>query len=100
MSSYATQPLIIDHFKTYPLKSRPSKVTMADFARVPRSGASLKQWVDSLPQILAGETFRGVVAALERWHLCPSPFHEVELPIARKCKIKNQFPAGLSPKDS
>ncbi|MHB8652807.1 MAG: hypothetical protein ACYDA9_02910 [Terriglobia bacterium] len=83
MSIYATQPLKLDHIKTYPLKSRPSKVTIADFDRVPRSGASLKQWVTSLPRILAGETFRAVVEAIEHARLCPSPFHKFKLPMAR-----------------
>jgi len=66
MTIYRTQPLKLDRVKTYPLKSRPSKVTVADFARVPRSGASLSQWVASLPRILAGETLREVVESLER----------------------------------
>jgi hypothetical protein len=66
MSIYVTKPLKLDHVKTYPLISRPSKVTVADFARVSRPGASLKHWMDSLPRILAGETFRAVVKALER----------------------------------
>ncbi len=65
MTTYRIQPLKLDRVKTYPLKSRPSKVTVADFARVPRASDSLRQWVDSLPRILAGETFRAVVEALE-----------------------------------
>ena len=66
MTIYRTQPLKLDRVKTYPLQSRPSKVTVADFSRVPRSRASLKEWMASLPRILAGETFREVVESLER----------------------------------
>jgi hypothetical protein len=66
VSIYKDKPLALDKVRTYPLASRQSKVTVADFARVPRSGASLKQWVASLPRILAGETFRAVIEALER----------------------------------
>ena len=66
MSIYRTHPLTLDRVKTYPLASRSSKVSVADFARVPRSGASPRQWVASLPRILAGETFRAVIEALER----------------------------------
>ncbi len=66
MSIYRTPPLHLDRVRTYPLKSRPSKVTVADFARVARSGASVKRWVESLPRILAGQSFRSVVEALER----------------------------------
>lgn len=65
MSIYKDKPLALEKVRTYPLKSRPSKVTVADFARVPRAGASLRHWVDSVPRILAGETFRAVVDALE-----------------------------------
>jgi hypothetical protein len=66
MTIYRTLPLTLDGVKTYPLKLRSSKVTVADFARAPRKAGSIKQWVDSLPRILAGETFRSVVDALER----------------------------------
>src|SRR5207302_10261760 len=65
MTTYRIQSLKLDRVRTYPLKSRSSKVTVADFARVPRDGASICQWVDALPRILAGNNFRAVVAALE-----------------------------------
>ena len=67
MSIYPLRPLKLDRVKTYPLRSRPSKVSVADFARVPPAGAaSVRAWTNSLPRILAGESFRAVVAALER----------------------------------
>ena len=66
MSIYRARPLTLDRVKTYPLRSRPSKVSVADFARVPPAGASVRAWTNSLPRILAGESFRAVVAALER----------------------------------
>src|SRR5271157_4894570 len=66
MSIYRAQPLRLDKVRTYPLASRPSKVSTSDFARVPRRGANVREWVNSLPRILAGGTFRAVVAALER----------------------------------
>jgi hypothetical protein len=59
-------PLELEHVDTYPLRSRPSKVTVAEFARVAHRGASISQWVEHLPQILAGNDFRAVVAALHR----------------------------------
>lgn len=65
MRYYRIQPLKLDGVQTYPLKSRSSKVTVADFARVPRKGASVRQWVDALPGILAGGDFRAVISALE-----------------------------------
>jgi hypothetical protein len=66
MSVYSTRPLDLNRIKTYPLRSRPSKVSVEAFARVPRGGASVQDWVDSLPRILAGNDFRAVVAALRR----------------------------------
>lgn len=66
MSIYDLRPLALDGVRTYPLRSRPSKISVSDFAFVSRSGASVREWVKSLPRILAGETFRNVVGALER----------------------------------
>jgi len=65
-SVYPLQPLGLDRVRTYPLRSRPSKVTAADFAKVSRPGATIRRWVQNLPQILAGKDFRALVAALER----------------------------------
>jgi hypothetical protein len=66
LSVYRVRPLEHDRVETYPLRSRPSKVSSADFAKVARPGATVRRWVNSLPRILAGESFRAVVAALER----------------------------------
>jgi len=66
MSIYRAQPLKLDKVRTYPLASRPSKVTVRDFAKVARPGAGVREWLDSLPQILAGESFRAVVSAIEK----------------------------------
>jgi hypothetical protein len=66
MTTYSQRPLKLDKVSTYPLASRPSKVSVEDFAKVTRHGASMREWMNSLPRLLAGETFRGVVAALER----------------------------------
>jgi hypothetical protein len=66
MNIYHTQPLKLDRVRTYPLRSRKSKVTVKDFARAPRAAATVAEFVDSLPRILAGNDFRGVVAALRR----------------------------------
>jgi len=64
MSIYTEKPLKLDKVETYPLASRPSKVSVKDFARVVRSGVSVKELLDSLPHILAGDHFRAVVAAI------------------------------------
>ncbi|MGH9469677.1 MAG: hypothetical protein ACRD1N_04955 [Terriglobia bacterium] len=66
MTSYSIRPLKLDRVRTYPLKNRSSKVTIGEFAQVCRPGASVREWMNSLPRILAGESFRAVVEALER----------------------------------
>lgn len=50
--------------RTYPLASRNSKANAADFARPCAPGASVAEFVRSLPSILAGHDFKAVVAAV------------------------------------
>jgi hypothetical protein len=66
MSVYSTRPLDLNRIKTHPLRSRYSKVSVEAFARAVRTGASVQEWLESLPRILAGNDFRAVVAALHR----------------------------------
>ncbi len=66
MSIYRTRLLELNRVRTYPLASRPSKVSVKEFARVARRGASVKDWVTSLPRVLAGEDFRAVISAIRR----------------------------------
>jgi hypothetical protein len=63
---YADQPLKLDKVRTYPLASRKSKVSVRAFGRPSNSRASVRRWVTSLPEILAGETLRNVIDALQR----------------------------------
>jgi hypothetical protein len=58
MSRYKTEPIDLSHVSTYPLASRPSKVTADDFARPTASDSSLKYFLDSLPNILAVRELR------------------------------------------
>lgn len=51
---------------TYPLASRPSKVTVADFATPVAPAASMAAWAASLPNLLAAADLREVVAAILR----------------------------------
>ena len=50
--------------RTYPLASRKSKAHAEDFAGPLARGASFKDWFDSLPGILAGDSLRRVVRAI------------------------------------
>jgi hypothetical protein len=56
-------PLDFGQLRTYPLRERDSKVHQAELARPWQKGGSLAGFLDSLPQILAGNDFRAVVAA-------------------------------------
>jgi len=64
MSKYSKRPLDFAGLKTVPLKERGGKVKTADFASVYRAGSGVAGWLDSLPRILAGNSFRAVVDAL------------------------------------
>jgi hypothetical protein len=66
MDVYATQPISLEGLRTYPLASRPSKVSVRQFARPYRRGASLRAFLDSLPHILAANDLRAVVEAIHR----------------------------------
>ena len=60
------RPLDLEKVNTYPLASRPSKVTAADFAGVPTPGASLREFLATLPNILAVRSLRDVAAQVRR----------------------------------
>jgi hypothetical protein len=64
MSKYSKRPLDFAGLKTVPLKERSGKVKTADFASAFRAGSGVAGWLDSLPRILAGNSFRAVVDAL------------------------------------
>ncbi len=60
------RPLTLDKVKTYPLASRPSKVSLGDFARPVQSDSSLKDFLASLPNILAVQSLKEVAARMRR----------------------------------
>ena len=64
MSKYDKQPLDFSALKTVPLAERGGKVKTADFAYAYQKGGGVSAWLDSLPRILAGDSFRAVVAAV------------------------------------
>jgi hypothetical protein len=64
-SAYTTQPITLGEVATYPLASRKSKVSIADFAEsATKSRASLTNFLDSLPNILAAQDFRALLSAI------------------------------------
>lgn len=52
--------------RTYPLRSRPSKVGVDQFGKSYQKGQGLAAWLESLPDILAARDFRAVVETLLR----------------------------------
>lgn len=66
MSLYPIHPLELDRVHTYPLRSRKSKVSVKDFARVVSEDATAAELLNSLPRILAGSDFRDVVERIRR----------------------------------
>jgi hypothetical protein len=66
MSRYSEAPLSFDGLKTVPINARGGKVRIKDFAHPYQKGEGVARWLDSLPRILAGDAFRGVVDALRR----------------------------------
>jgi hypothetical protein len=66
MSIYDLNPISLDEVRTYPLSSRPSKVTVADFAKPIAEDASLRDYLESLPNILAVQTLRELASQIRR----------------------------------
>ena len=60
------RPLQLDGVKTYPLASRRSKVSLDDFAKPLSNDSSLDEFLDSLPNILAGQALRQLAARIKR----------------------------------
>ncbi|MFI5338634.1 MAG: hypothetical protein ACHQ7N_02195 [Candidatus Methylomirabilales bacterium] len=62
--AHSYKPLDPRGVKTYPLSSRPSKVSVADAAQAWRAGGTLRDYLDSLPNHLAVQSLRRVVSAV------------------------------------
>jgi hypothetical protein len=60
------KPLSLEEVATYPLASRPSKVSLDDFARPIQQDSSLKDFLGSLPNILAVQSLREIAARMRR----------------------------------
>src|SRR5256714_7176716 len=66
MSIYDAKPIRLEQDKTYPLASRPSKVTVKDFARPISEQSSLSDYLSSLPNILAVQNLRELAERIRR----------------------------------
>ncbi|MFN2492630.1 MAG: hypothetical protein ABR501_07095 [Pyrinomonadaceae bacterium] len=73
-SSYDNlDPLCLDKVKTYPLASRPSKVSLDDFASPVAEESSLKDFLAALPNILAVQSLRQLATRMRRAHELQKP---------------------------
>src|SRR5436305_11985236 len=67
MSVYESlEPIDLTNIRTYELAQRPSKVTVADFARPVAEGDTLAGFLDKLPNILAVHSMRELVERIRR----------------------------------
>jgi hypothetical protein len=64
MSIYSKEPLDFSGLRTVGLKARGGKVNVGQFASPYQKGAGIEGWLNSLPKILAGDSFRSVVDAM------------------------------------
>ncbi|HEU4593827.1 MAG TPA: hypothetical protein VFS10_01575 [Pyrinomonadaceae bacterium] len=60
------RPLSLEGVQTYSLAERPSKVSVEDFARSVEPDASLRDFLKTLPNILAVQTLRELAARMRR----------------------------------
>lgn len=64
MSRYKAEPIDLSRISTYPLASRPSKVTADDFAKPLASNSSTSEFLNSLPNILAARELRDLAGLI------------------------------------
>jgi hypothetical protein len=65
MSRYRIDPLEFSGLRTVPLAVRGGKVRVESFASPNPNNAGVRSLIDSLPRILAADSFRGVIEAME-----------------------------------
>jgi hypothetical protein len=64
MSKYRVRPYDLSAVKTYPLESRPSKVTVNLFSRPHKKGESVSEFLHKLPAILAAGSLKDLAHAI------------------------------------
>jgi hypothetical protein len=64
MSKYRVRPYDLSGIKTYPLKSRPSKVAVDLFCRPHEKGGSVSEFLQNFPDILASRNLKELALAI------------------------------------
>ncbi|MBU1709036.1 MAG: hypothetical protein KKE17_03430 [Proteobacteria bacterium] len=67
------KPFNLDGLKTYSIHDRPSKVTIDHFAKPLTAGATIEQYLQSLPAQLMGVDFPDLVERIAKAHLAGKP---------------------------
>jgi len=62
------KPLTPEGIKTYSIKDRKSKVTVDDFAKCPKKGGSMADFLDGLPGILGAKDLKEVASRIIKAH--------------------------------
>jgi deoxyhypusine synthase len=68
MPDYPVDPLDLSGLRTYPLKSRKSKVGMDQLGGIPKPGASFRAFWDTLPDVLAAQDLKELVRCMKEAH--------------------------------
>jgi len=58
------KPIDLSRVKTYPLSERKSRVFSSDFAKTWQKGSYFKEFLDSLPDVLAGAHIKTVISSI------------------------------------
>jgi hypothetical protein len=64
LSKYSIEPIDLTALNTISLQERGGKVRLSDFAQPYRKSSGMSGFLDSLPHILAGDSFRAVLDAM------------------------------------
>jgi len=65
LSKYFERPIDLGGLHTIPIRERGGKVRLEQFATPVPKGAGAAEWLETLPRILAAESFRALVEAIE-----------------------------------
>ncbi len=66
LKKVSIKPLSTKGIKTYSLKKRRSKVSVAHLASLPKKGGTVKEFMRSLPDVLGARDLRGAASAVVR----------------------------------
>jgi hypothetical protein len=64
MSKYGIRPFDLNRVKSYPLKSRSSKVEINDFCRPHKKGGALSEFLQNFPNILGAQKLKDLAHAI------------------------------------